>query len=61
MKIKSVYEVTDFKKNEQSRWEMPGEGQDPIKELRGMFPKFTKFVLEGFIVDGKFKRLNFYR
>jgi hypothetical protein len=58
MEISSVFTVTDFKTGKSYSEEIQGSGQEPIKFLRGKYPKFSKFVLEGFSIDGNFKYVD---
>ena len=57
-KIISVYEVTDFKTGKKERAFIRGDGQGVIKLLRLDYPRFTKFVLEGFEIEGTFVKLK---
>ncbi len=54
MKIASIFTVVDYKTKEESRWEYPGYAQDAIRAARKDFPRFSKFVLEGFDIDGNY-------
>lgn len=56
--IVSVFEVTDLRTKKIWREFIDGEGQPPIRWLRGKYPKYTKFVLEGFEIDGTFVQLK---
>lgn len=58
MEIASVFTVVDYKTKEESRWEIGGYGQDGIKELRKDFPRFSKFVLEGWNINGNYVPLK---
>lgn len=58
MEIISNFTVTDFKTGEQFEEAIEGFGQDAIAYLRGQYPRYSKFVLTGFEVDGAFKKLN---
>lgn len=55
--IVSVFTVTNFKTGEQFEEPIHGSGQEAIKWLRTQYPRHTKYVLEGFEVDGKFMPL----
>ena len=57
-KIVSVFEITDYKTGKMERVFVEGDGQAGIKFIRSQYPKFTKFVLEGFEVDGIFVQLK---
>ena len=59
--IVSVYEVTDFKTGKVWREYPSGYGQKTINFLRKEYPRFTKFVLEGFEIDGTFVALKLRR
>lgn len=54
----SVYEVTDMKTRKRERVFIQGEGQSAIRFIRSQYPFFTKFVLEGFEIDGTFVELK---
>ena len=56
--IVSVYEVTDYKTGKRERVFIGGEGQGVIRVLRLDYPRFTKFVLEGFEINGTFVELK---
>ncbi len=58
MKIVSIYTVTNYKTGKMEEVIVEGAGQEPIKHLRGLYPKFSKFVLEGFEVDNNFKYVD---
>lgn len=58
MNIVSVFDVVDFKTGATTTQGVTGAGQESIKTLRKAFPRFTKFVLKGFQIDGVFKKLN---
>lgn len=58
MEISSIYIVTDYKTGKQYEEEVEGFGQEAIRFLRTEYPRFSKFVLEGFEVNGKRKILN---
>jgi hypothetical protein len=57
MEITSVFIVTEFKSGKQWREHIEGDGQFAMKEIRDLYPRHTKFVLEGFEIDGVFKPL----
>lgn len=54
MEIVSVYTVTEYGTGKQYTEFPEGYGQETIKNLRKLYPKWTKFVLEGFEIDGDF-------
>ncbi len=56
--IVSIYHVTEMATGETYEESPFGEGQKPINLLRKKYPKFTKFVLDGFEINGKFFPLN---
>lgn len=56
--ITSVFTVTDFKTGKQYEEVVEGYGQKAIRLIRKKYPRFTKFVLEGFEFDGNFVPLN---
>lgn len=58
MEVYSIFTITtrDGKVHEGEAIE--GSGQDVMKFLRKIYPRLTKFVLEGFEIDGVFKRLS---
>lgn len=59
--IVSVYEVTDYKTGKRERVFIEGDGQPTIQHLRKKYPRFTKFVLEGFEIDDNFFTLKLRR
>ena len=56
--IASVYEVTDLKTGKRERVFIEGDGQAAARFIRNEYPRFTKFVLEGFEIDGTFVALK---
>lgn len=58
MEIISNFTVTDFKTGKQYQEAIEGFGQEAIKFLRKEYPKFTKFVLDGFEINGTFRKLD---
>lgn len=56
--IVSVYEVTDYKTGHMQRVFVSGDGQECINFIRSQYPYFTKFVLEGFEINGKFVEIK---
>jgi len=56
MQLATIYKVVGFKTNKAERVTVSGIGQEPITYLRKEYPKFTKFILEGFSINGKFVR-----
>lgn len=61
MEVASIFTVTDYKTGQQYEESVEGEGQDAIKWLRKQYPRHTKFVLDGFEIDGKFVPLEIKR
>ncbi len=57
MEILSIFTVTEYKTGKQTEAMVAGDGQSAISQLRKNYPRHTKFVLEGFDIDGKFKPL----
>lgn len=55
--IVSIFTVTDLKTKEQFQEAITGDGQSAISFLRKQYSPFTRFVLEGFEINGKFKKL----
>lgn len=58
MEIYSRFIVTEYKTEDRYKEEIEGFGQDAIKYLRKDYPRFSKFVLKGFEIDGKFVPLK---
>ena len=56
--IVSVYEVTDYRTGKRELVSVEGDGQPAIRFLRKEYPRHTKFVLEGFEIDGNFVYLK---
>lgn len=56
--IVSIYSVTEMATGEQFEESIIGEGQKAINYLRKKYPRFTKFVLDGFEINGQFFPLN---
>jgi len=55
MDISTVFEVTEFKTGEVWRETIDDEvGQTAVRAVRKLYPRHTKFVLEGFEIDGNF-------
>lgn len=59
--IVSIFTVTELKTGKQIEEAIIGCGQEAIRYLRKQYPKFTKFVLDGFEVDGQFFPLQLKR
>lgn len=58
MEIISIFTVTDFKTRKQYKEAINGFGQEAINFLRKDYPRLTKYVLNGFEINGKFMELN---
>lgn len=58
MEIISNFTTTDFKTGKQYKEAIEGCGQEAIGWLRKKYPRFTKFCLTGFEIDGNFIPLN---
>ncbi len=58
MEVTSIYEVTNFKDNKTYEEAVNGAGEEAIKYLRTQYPRYTKFILKGFEINGKFKPLK---
>jgi len=52
--IVSIFTVTEFKTGKQMEEAIIGDGQSAIRYLRKQYPRHTKFVLDGFEINGKF-------
>lgn len=59
--IVSVYEVTDLRTGKQERVFVRGDGENAARFIRREYPRLTKFVLEGFEIDGNFVTLKLRR
>jgi hypothetical protein len=57
IEVFSVYTVTERNGNQYNEFPA-GYGQESIKELRKEYPRYTKFVLEGFEINGTFKPVD---
>ena len=56
--IVSIFTVTELKTGKQIEEAIIGCGQEAIRYLRKQYPRFTKFVLDGFEIDGVFYPLS---
>jgi len=54
MEIASVFRVVDYKTKEKFEEIIEGCGEDAISFLRKEYPKFSRFVLLGFEINGDF-------
>lgn len=52
--IASIYIVTDYRTGRREEVSVLGDGQPVIKLLRSKYNRHTKFVLDGFEIDGMF-------
>lgn len=52
--INSVYTVYDYRTGRSNEQVVPGDGQIAIKSLRKQHPRHTKFVLDGFEINGDY-------
>lgn len=59
--ITSVFTVTEYGTGDQYVEYIEGDGQEAIKDLRTKYPRFTKFVLEGFEINGSFTYLKIWK
>ncbi len=50
--VNSIYIITLPFTGKTDEMRVTGSGQNSINFLRKKYPKFTKFVLEGFEIDG---------
>jgi hypothetical protein len=56
--IESVYTVTDYRTGKQTEEFILGEGQAAARQVMSKYPRFTKFVLDGFVINGTFVPLR---
>jgi hypothetical protein len=54
MEIVTIYTVTDYKTGKQYEEAIIGDGQAAAKAVRAMYPRHTKFVVDGFEIDGTY-------
>ena len=60
VEVVSIFTVTNYKTGEQIEEAIIGElfdGQAAIRTVRSLYPRHTKFVLEGFEINGTFTPL----
>lgn len=57
MEIVSIFTVTEYRTGKSWEEAIKGDGQEAAKEVASLYPRHTKFVLEGFEIDGTFKPL----
>lgn len=58
MEITTIFIVTDYKSGYQYEEAIIGDGQKAARAVRAMYPKHTKFVLDGFEINGTFVPLD---
>lgn len=61
MKLQTIYDVTELSKkgsNQPIEETVSGVGQASISTLRKQYHKFTKFVLRGWNINGRFVPLK---
>lgn len=56
--VKSVYTVTEYRTGNQYEEIVDGDGQKAATEVRLRYPRHTKFVLDGFEINGNFVPLR---
>lgn len=56
--IVSVFVVTPYKTSKQEQITVTGAGQAAIAFLRKEYPRLSKFVLDGFEINGNFVPLD---
>lgn len=56
--VVSIFTVTDYRTGNQWDEYMDGNGDTGFLQLKKKYPRHTKFVLEGFEIDGDFHRLD---
>lgn len=54
MEIVSIFTVSEYRTGKHWEEAIIGSGQKAIKFLRTKYPRHTKFVLDGFEIDGTF-------
>lgn len=58
MEIVSIFEVKDYKTKKVHEEHIIGCGQEAIEFLRSEYPRFSRFILKRFEVNGKKLKLN---
>ena len=51
--VKSIYTVTSYVTGKSEQVKVSGCGEKSIAYLRKQYPKFTKFVLDAFEINGE--------
>jgi len=59
--IVSIFIVTDYKSGYQYEEAINGDGQKAARAVRVLYPRHTKFVLDGFEINGTFVPLDIKR
>jgi len=57
--ISSVYIVTDYRTGKRNEEVVKGDGQEAANAVRVNYPRHTKFVLDGFEINGNYVPLYF--
>jgi hypothetical protein len=60
MEILSMYEVYEAKTGKVFEEAIEDVGQGAIEYLRKQYPRYSRFVLTGFEIDGKFRKLQLW-
>lgn len=58
MEIVTIFAVTEFRTGKQYEEAILGDGQKAAKAVRLMYPRHTKFVIQGFEINGEFKPIR---
>ena len=58
MEIYSVFDITPRGGTVSQGEAFEGFGEELMLDVRKLYPKYTKFVLKGFEINGNFKNLN---
>jgi hypothetical protein len=56
--VVSIFTVTEYKTGKSWDEYMDGDGNSGFLQLKRKYPRHTKFVLEGFEIDGDFRPLD---
>lgn len=59
MEIVSIFKVKDFKTKATHQEAIHGCGQEAINFLRSEYPRYSRFILVGFEINGKKLRVNY--
>ena len=60
MEILSLFDVHEAKTGKVFEEAIEGSGQGPIEFLRKEYPRYSKFILTGFEIDGKYRKLQLW-